>query len=254
MEMKAEALMQRTLFQRSRVDLQTWRTGYAEAGVQRSLLNAAGKLAGARIYIDDEARMTIDTLRARARRMYRQHGVRLFVVDYIQLMRANRVGKRDDRVQELADISAGLQALGKELNCPILVLAQMNRDYEKEPNRKPRLSDLKDCGAIEQDADGVIFLYQAKMNGEAEERWESQVQQVYGNSWSKHPRRVNALVAKNRYGPADKDCELVFHASFTGFEDYGEWQKAHGLKAAAAGERRPITAADLPTDEEMGLR
>jgi replicative DNA helicase len=218
------------------------------------LLNAAGKLAGARIYIDDEARMTIDTLRARARRMYRQHGVRLFVVDYIQLMRANRVGKRDDRVQELADISAGLQALGKELNCPILVLAQMNRDYEKEPNRKPRLSDLKDCGAIEQDADGVIFLYQAKMNGEAEERWESQVQQVYGNSWSKHPRRVNALVAKNRYGPADKDCELVFHASFTGFEDYGEWQKAHGLKAAAAGERRPITAADLPTDEEMGLR
>jgi replicative DNA helicase len=254
MEMNATALMQRTLFQRAKVDMQTWRTGFADGGVQRNLITAAGRLAKARVYVDDESRMTIDTLRARARRMYRQQGCRLFIVDYIQLMRANRVGKRDDRVQELAEISAGLQALGKELNCPILVLAQMNRDYEKEVNRKPRLSDLKDCGAIEQDADGVVFLYSPKMNAEKEQEWDAQVSRVYGDSWSKHPRRVNALIAKNRYGPADKDCELVFHASYTAFEDFGEWQKENGLKQRAAGESNRVSAAELPTDEEMNLR
>lgn len=254
MEMNAVALMQRTLFQRARVDMQTWRTGFADAGVQRSLVTAAAALAKAPVLIDDEARMTIDTLRARARALHRQQGVRMFVVDYIQLMRAPRVGRRDDRVQELADISAGLQALGKELNCPILVLAQMNRDYEKEPNRKPRLSDLKDCGAIEQDADGVIFLYPPKLNAEKENEWEQQAAQIYGSHWSRHPRRVNALIAKNRYGPADKDCELLFHASHTGFEDYGVWQKAHGFKQLAAGERaKPVTADDLPTNEELGV-
>ena len=253
MEMNATALMQRTLFQRAKVDMQTWRTGFADGGVQRNLITAAGRLAKAQVHVDDESRMTIDTLRARARRMYRQLGCRLFIVDYIQLMRANRVGKRDDRVQELAEISAGLQALGKELNCPIIVLAQMNRDYEKEVNRKPRLSDLKDCGAIEQDADGVVFLYSPKMNAEKEGEWDAQVQRVYGESWSKHPRRVNALIAKNRYGPADKDCELVFHASYTAFEDYGEWQKENGLKQRAAGESRRVESDELPSNEEMGL-
>jgi replicative DNA helicase len=184
-------------------------------------------------------------IKAKARRMYRTLGVRLFVVDYIQLLRSGSRRFREDRVQELAEISGELQALGKELDTPIIVLAQMNRDYEKEPNRSPRLSDLKDCGAIEQDADVVVFLHAPKLTSDEDDLTETQLTKVYGKEWCKRIR-VNALVAKNRFGPTGP-AKLLMHQSYLKFQDWTEWQKQHGFREAAKGERQP----EMPAQEDM---
>lgn len=238
MEMARKALVNRMLFQRANADMQRWRTGFFIQEDFNKLTKATSEIQrGEQIFIDDSPRLTIETLKARARRMFRQHGVKLFIVDYIQLMRvAGARGRHGDRVQELAEISAELQLLGKEMNVPFIVLAQMNRDSDKEPNRLPRLSDLKDCGAIEQDADLVMLLYKQQMKGDEEDSYTAQMEKVYGKDWSQFPKRVNALIAKNRYGPADKVVNLLFHGSSTRFEDWGLWQKGNGYKQPALGE------------------
>jgi len=248
LEMSAESLVQRMLFTRARADMQRWRTGFAENRDLKALTLASGQLARGVMMIDDSGRCTIDELKARARRWYRQYGVRLFIIDYVQLLRTSGRRFRDDRVQELAEISGEIQSLGKELQVPFLVLAQMNRDYEKDPNRTPRLSDLKDCGAIEQDADWVGFLYKPKMTAAKQEWTEDKLEKIYGNDWSKYPERTNLIVAKYRFGPSGV-VELLFHKACTKFEDWITWLKNHDFKDAAAGERRP----DLPTNEEMDL-
>lgn len=247
LEMEKHALVHRMLFQRAEADMQRWRTGYAEGADLPRLTKAAGELSQAdNIKIDDVGRTTIDTLKAKARRMHRQHGIKLFVIDYIQLLRSGGKRFREDRVQELSEISGDIFALGKELQAPFIVLAQMNRDYEKEPNREPRLSDLKDCGSIEQDADQVGFLYRPKLKDKKKEAWEEALYAAYGNDWSKAPIRVDLLWAKNRYGPTGR-CELVFQKSSTKFFDYGEWLNARGTAPAAP------DPGPLPTDEELGL-
>src|SRR5205823_545864 len=142
----------------------------------------------------------------------------LFILDYLQLMQADAKRFRNDRVQELAEVSAELQALGKELNCPMLILAQMNRDYEKDPGRAPRMSDLKDCGAVEQDADSVTFLYEPRLSDTAREFYETAMAKKFGEKWKKwdgRPQRINALVAKNRLGPKGKAELLLLHSSTT---------------------------------------
>lgn len=248
LEMSAESLVQRMLFTRAQADMQRWRTGFAENRDLKSLTLASGQLVKAQMMIDDSGRCTIDELKARARRWHRQYGIRLFIIDYVQLLRTSGRRFRDDRVQELAEISGEIQSLGKELQVPFLVLAQMNRDYEKDPNRTPRLSDLKDCGAIEQDADWVGFLYSPKLTAAKQEWTEEKLEAVYGKDWSKHPMRANLIVAKYRFGPSGV-VELLFHKSCTKFEDWISWLKDHDFKDAAAGERR----GDLPTNEEMEL-
>lgn len=242
-EMAKVALVQRMVFSRGRGDLQRWRTGFAREADLVPLAKATGELAKSKVFVDDTARCTIETLKAKARRMRRQHGVKFFVVDYIQLLRCSEKRFREDRVQELSEISGELQALGKELDVPFLVLAQMNREFEKDPKRKPRLSDLKDCGSIEQDADQVLFLYEPKLSDSKEEQWEVAKEKVYGPrdevDWSVLPIRVNLFVGKNRYGPAGKDAELLFERSSTRFLDYVEWLKETGQMQLAAGERKP---------------
>src|SRR5262249_4295516 len=160
--------------------------------------------------IDDEGCYVWESLKSKARRWYRQYGCKLFVIDYMQLQESGERRFRDDRVRELAEISKGVQRLGKELQVPIIEVAQMNRESEKDPNRKPRLSDLKDCGQIEQDGDVIGFLYQPKLSKEKEEFYESAMERAgYGQDWSAYPRRVNLLIAKARNGPTG-DVELLF--------------------------------------------
>lgn len=252
LEMTSEALVQRMLFQRAKADLQRWRNGFAVAGDFPPLTKAAAEIANAKLWIDDEGRCTVESLKAKARRLHRQHGIRLFIIDYIQLMRSSAKRFREDRVQELAEISGEIQSLGKELNVPFIVLAQMNRDYEKEPNRAPRLSDLKDCGSIEQDADLVGFLYGPKLKDAAEQKYDEAMTAVYGDDWSQYPQRVNLLIAKNRHGPTGV-CELLFQRSCTHFMDYNVWLKQHGHKQAALGESQYKKSGPLPSNEEMGL-
>src|SRR5947207_4532431 len=158
LEMTAESLILRMLCSRSRVNLRNVREGFLAERDFPKLTGAAGKLSSAPLFIDDSSGLSILQLRAKARRMYQQHGIKLFVIDYLQLVHSTS-RRADNRQQEIADISSGVKSLAKELNVPVIVLSQLNRELEREKNRKPRLSDLRESGAIEQDADVVGLLY-----------------------------------------------------------------------------------------------
>jgi len=158
--MTADSLVLRTLCSRARVNLRSVREGFLADRDFPRLTSAAGSLSGAPLVIDDSSNLSILQLRARARRMWQQYGIKLFVIDYLQLLHSTS-RRADNRQQEISDISSGIKALAKELKVPVIVLSQLNRDLERDKNRKPRLSDLRESGAIEQDADLVGLLYKA---------------------------------------------------------------------------------------------
>src|SRR5579872_112142 len=158
LEMTSDSLVLRMLCSRSRVNLRNVREGFLAERDFPKLTNAAGRLSGAPLFIDDTAGLSILQLRAKARRMSQQYGIKLFVVDYLQLLHST-ARRAENRQQEIADISNGIKSLAKELNVPVIVLSQLNRELEKDKDRKPRLSDLRESGAIEQDADLVCLLY-----------------------------------------------------------------------------------------------
>jgi replicative DNA helicase len=170
------------------------------------LTSAAGRLSAAKLFIDDTAGLSILQLRARARRMAQQHGIKLFVIDYMQLLHSTS-RRAENRQQEIADISNGVKSVAKELNVPVIVLAQLNREVEKEKNRKPRLSDLRESGSIEQDADLVGLLYKPS----------SEDDDGGGGQASQDSVPVNLLIAKQRNGPTG-DVNLLFIKSYTRFE------------------------------------
>jgi replicative DNA helicase len=169
------------------------------------LTGTAGRLSSAPLFIEDTSNLSVLQLRAKARRMFVQHEIRLFVVDYLQLLHST-ARRADNRQQEIADISSGIKALAKELRVPIIVLSQLNREVEKERNRKPRLSDLRESGAIEQDADLVALLYRT---GQEEEEG--------GAGPDPETTPVNLLIAKQRNGPTG-EIPLTFLRGFTRFE------------------------------------
>ncbi len=205
LEMSAESLVLRMLCSRARVNLRSIREGFLSDRDFPKLTSAASRMGKAPLHIDDSAGLSILQLRAKARRMHNQHGIRLFVIDYLQLLHSTSRRSADNRQQEIADISAGIKALAKELKVPVIVLAQLNREIEKDKNRKPRLSDLRESGSIEQDADLVGLLYKPGDREEDEESGESDGQ------------RINLLIAKQRNGPTG-DVELVFLKGFTRYE------------------------------------
>jgi replicative DNA helicase len=207
LEMTAESLVLRMLCSRSRVNLRNVREGFLAERDFPKLTGAAGKLATAPLYIDDSSALSILQLRAKARRMHLQHGVKLFVVDYLQLIHST-ARRAENRQQEIADISSGIKALAKELNVPIIVLSQLNREIEREKGRAPRLSDLRESGAIEQDADVVGLLYKPKSGGDEDEGVPAMEEEAIP---------VNLLIAKQRNGPTG-DVELTFLKPYTRFE------------------------------------
>jgi replicative DNA helicase len=170
------------------------------------LTGSAGKLANAPLFIDDSSGLSILQLRAKARRMYQQYGIKLFVVDYLQLLHST-ARRAENRQQEIADISNGLKSLAKELNVPVIVLSQLNRELEKDKDRKPRLSDLRESGAIEQDADVVGLLYKPSREDD----------DGGGGGEEQDAVPVNLLIAKQRNGPTG-DVHLTFLKSYTRFE------------------------------------
>ena len=178
------------------------------------LLTATGRLSTAPLYVDDTPGLSILQLRARARRMWQQFGIKLFVIDYLQLLHSTARRADQNRQQEIADISSGVKNLAKELDVPVIVLSQLNREVERDKSRKPRLSDLRESGSIEQDADLVALLYKAdpanprKAAGGEEEEDEAPDADAVA---------VNLLIAKQRNGPTG-DVHLTFLKSFTRFE------------------------------------
>jgi replicative DNA helicase len=208
LEMSAESLVVRMMCSLARVSLQSVRAGFGNESDFPKLTTAAGKLAGAPLFIDDSAGLSILQLRARARRMWQQHSIKLFVIDYLQLLHSTARRSQENRQQEISDISSGIKALAKELKVPVIVLSQLNREPEKrEKGAEPRLSDLRESGAIEQDADVVGLLYKPNA-GENEDGTAGR---------EAEGEQVNLLIAKQRNGPTG-DVKLTFLKSFTRFE------------------------------------
>jgi replicative DNA helicase len=209
LEMTSESLVLRMLCSRSRVNLRNIRDGFLAERDFPKLTGSAGKLANAPLFIDDSSGLSILQLRAKARRMHQQHGIKLFVIDYLQLLHST-ARRAENRQQEIADISNGIKSLAKELEVPIIVLSQLNREMEKDKNRKPRMSDLRESGSIEQDADLIGLLYKPSSGDDDDNPTNA--------GETEDAVAVNLLIAKQRNGPTG-DVNLTFLRSFTRFEN-----------------------------------
>jgi replicative DNA helicase len=207
LEMSSQQLVQRLLCSRGRVNLQRVRNGFLSERDFPNLTAAAAKLAASKMYIDDTPGLTISELRAKARRLKSQYEIELIVIDYLQLLRSASRRAQDNRQLEISEISAGIKSLAKELNLPIIVLAQLNRqpDTRAKEGGRPRLSDLRESGSIEQDADVVGLLVRA----EYYETDDDAKQEKAGEA--------ELIVAKQRNGPTG-DVKLTFLKEFTRFE------------------------------------
>ncbi|MCU0771419.1 MAG: replicative DNA helicase [Verrucomicrobia bacterium] len=205
LEMTSESLVLRLLCCKARVNLRDAREGFFSERDFPRLTQVAGRLSKAPLYIDDTSGLSILQLRAKARRMYAQHKIKLLVIDYLQLLNSTGRRAQENRQQEIAEISSGIKSLAKELKIPVIVLSQLNRELEKDKSRKPRLSDLRESGAIEQDADLVGLLYKPSSDEDD------------GQGMEAEGIPVNLLIAKQRNGPTG-DVHLTFLKSFTRFE------------------------------------
>src|SRR5436190_2431871 len=206
LEMSSQQLVQRLLCSRARVNLQKVRDGFLAERDFPSLTAAASKLAEAQIFIDDSAALSILELRAKARRLKAQKDIKLIVVDYLQLLRSTTRRAQDNRQLEISEISSGLKGLAKELKVPVLVLAQLNRQPEARTGGKPRLSDLRESGSIEQDADLVGLLVRPEIYEEDED------------ARAEKAGEAELIIAKQRNGPVG-EIALTFLKEFTRFED-----------------------------------
>jgi replicative DNA helicase len=205
LEMSGQELIVRMLCSRARVNLRSLHGGFPSERDHHQLTAVASQLMKAPMYIDGSASLTVNQVRARARRMKQQYKIRLLVIDYMQLMRAPSRRAESSRQAEVADISAGLKALAKELSIPIIVLSQLNRQPESRDEGKPRLADLRESGAIEQDADVVGLLLRPEVYEEEKEAREK----VKGEA--------SLIIAKQRNGPTG-NVDLTFVAEHTRFE------------------------------------
>ena len=219
LEMSGQQLVQRMLCSRARVNLKTVRDGFLRDQDFDELRNAASKLAEAAIFIDDTSGLSILELRAKARRIKAQHDIRLIVIDYLQLLRSTSRRGQENRQIEISEISSGIKNLAKELDIPIIVVAQLNRNPENrtgDSKGRPRLSDLRESGTIEQDADVVALLVREEYYADTDEEKESA------------EGKADLIIAKQRNGPVG-DIKLTFLKQFTRFEDRADEAEAPEL-------------------------
>ena len=202
MEMPGESLAMRMMSSLGRIDQHKVRTGKLDDDDWPRLTSAINLLAETKLFIDDTPALTPTEVRSRARRLTREHGqLGLIVLDYLQLMQSPSSG--ENRVQQISDISRGLKALAKELNVPVIALSQLNRNLEQRPNKRPVMSDLRESGAIEQDADLIIFVYR---------------DEVY-NEDSPDKGIAEVIIGKQRNGPLGT-VRLTFLGQYTRFENF----------------------------------
>ena len=204
LEMSTDSLVMRLLASEARVPSGGLRTGQLKPNAWPKLAAAAGALSEANVYIDDTPAITLHQVRSKARRMKARVGLDLLIVDYLQLMRGP---KSDSREQEISSISRGLKQLAKDLDVPVIALSQLNRSLERRENKRPQLSDLRESGAIEQDADVIVFIHREERYRQGEE----------GTSGDEGLAEI--IVAKQRNGPTGT-VELVFFDEFTRFDNY----------------------------------
>ncbi len=203
LEMPGESLTTRLLASHAKINQQNVRSASLSNEELKRFMDSSSKLRELPLYIDDSSLLSPMELRARARRVSRQeeHGLSLIVVDYLQLMQLP--GSTENRVNQISEISRSLKALAKELNIPVIALSQLNRAVEQRPNKRPMMADLRDSGAIEQDADLILFIYR---------------DEVY-NEDSEEGNKAEIIIGKQRNGPIGT-VNLSFLKEFTRFEDF----------------------------------
>jgi len=218
LEMSSEQLANRILAAEAQVRSNKLLSGKIEQEDFRRFLEVARELETIPLFIDDTPALPISALAARARRLKRQHGLDLLVVDYLQLVRPAS-GRNDGRVQEVSEITQGLKAIAKELDIPVIALSQLSRQVENREDKRPQLADLRESGSIEQDADVVMFVYREEYYherlkpGEDDERfpdWQQKAERLFG--------RAEIIIGKQRHGPIGT-AELHFEGRFTRFSD-----------------------------------
>lgn len=200
LEMSKDQLAQRMLCSEAKIDAERVRRGYLSERDWSELANAAGRLAGASIFIDDTPGISVLELRAKARRLKAEKNLGLVVIDYLQLMRG--FGRAENRQQEISEISRSLKAMARELNVPVIAVSQLSRAVEQRSPKRPQLSDLRESGAIEQDADLVLLIYRDE----------------YYNPNTSKKGVAEVIVAKQRNGPIGT-IELVFQKDYARFEN-----------------------------------
>jgi len=200
LEMSKEQLALRMLCSEAKVDAHRLRGGFLSEADWPKLTRAAGSLSEAPLFIDDTPGLSALEMRAKARRLKIEHNLGLVIVDYLQLMRGR--ASADSREQEISDISRSLKALAKELSIPVIALSQLNRRVEERGDKRPQLSDLRESGAIEQDADVILFLYRDEVYNKSEE----------------NRGKAEIIIGKQRNGPTDK-VDLAFLDKYTRFEN-----------------------------------
>jgi replicative DNA helicase len=223
LEMSADQLATRILSEQSEISSEALRMGKINREDFNRLARASQALHDLPLYIDDTPGLTIAALRTRARRLKRQRGIGFIVVDYLQLLQGTGKGGGDqNRVQEISEISRGLKTLAKELNVPVMALSQLSRQVESREDKRPQLSDLRESGSIEQDADIVMFVYRedyylaAKQPSDGHpdlEKWQEEMNNAYG--------KAELIVGKQRHGATGK-VKLRFDARVTRFSDLAE--------------------------------
>jgi replicative DNA helicase len=211
LEMSKEQLVLRLLCSEARVDNSKVRTGHLGERDFPRLVDAASRIAEAPVFIDDSPAITVTELRAKARRLNREHPLSLIVVDYLQLMRSP--GYSHSREQEISDISRSLKALAKELSVPVIALSQLNRSVESRNDKRPVMSDLRESGAIEQDADIIMFIYR---------------DEVY-NQQSPDKGVAELIISKQRTGPTGT-VRVAFSPEFTRFDSLDEGHDAAAIE------------------------
>jgi len=228
LEMSAEQLAARILSEASEVPSEQIRRGDMTEVEFRRFVEAAKALEACPLFIDDTPALPISQLAARARRLKRTHGLDVLVVDYLQLVRPATT--KDSRVNEVSEITQGLKAIAKELDIPVIALSQLSRQVEGREDKRPQLSDLRESGSIEQDADVVMFVYRDEYykerekpgedNLEAMAKWQEVMERCHG--------KAEVIIGKQRHGPIGT-VELSFEGRFTRFGNLVKpWQQGHG--------------------------
>ena len=207
LEMSKEQLVQRLLCSEGRIDSQRLRVGELEEKEWGDLVDTANRLSAAPLYIDDTPGITVMELRSKARRLKAEHGLSLIVIDYLQLMQGRASKSGDNRQQEISEISRSLKALARELNVPVIALSQLSRSVESRQIKRPMLSDLRESGSLEQDADIVMFLYR----------------EDYYDPETENKNITEVIIAKHRNGPVDT-VDLTFLKQFTKFGNLSRMQ------------------------------
>ena len=251
LEMGRQQLVQRLLASRSGIDSQRLRRNMLQPDDFRALMAACDELLDAPIFIDDTPGLSLMQLRAKARRMAQKHTLGMIVIDYLQLMTSGR--RAESRQIEVSEISRGVKAMARELNVPVICLSQLNRAAEQREGHRPRMSDLRESGSIEQDADVVSMLHREEYYHQNDEEWNEEMERyaIQGETYKDMRGVAELIIAKQRNGPTGT-VKLTWIEASTAFKDYTAARPPAGMDHTGGYHRAPSPPHSHPSPGEGG--